>query len=96
MLSEVIKRRKAHVRKLQEMKNVMQDNENWEKLMPEVEAVIAGGMALQVLNDPVMLAKHLQEHCNSYESCEGRCPLYRKEDGCVIGSCLPEDWEIVK
>ena len=93
MLSEVIKRREEHVKRLQAMKNTVQDSENWEQMMPIIESLIAGGMALQVLNDPMMLAKHLQDHCNSYAVCD-KCPMNEEEYGCRIGSELPETWDL--
>lgn len=43
-------RREEHVRVLQKMRRIMLENENWENLKPEIEAVTAGGMALQRLN----------------------------------------------
>ena len=36
-----------HVRVLQKMRNVMLEDENWESLKPEIEAVTTGGMAIQ-------------------------------------------------
>ena len=40
-----------HVKALQEMRRVMLESENWENLKDWIEAVTAGGMALQRLND---------------------------------------------
>lgn len=36
-----------HVKVLQRMRGVMLEDENWEKLKPEIEAVTTGGMAIQ-------------------------------------------------
>ena len=36
-----------HVKTLQEMRNVMLENENWENLKRFIEAVTTGGMAIQ-------------------------------------------------
>ena len=94
----VVKRREDHVKTLQEMKNVMQSDDGWERLMPMIEAVIAGGMALQVLNNPVMLAKHLHSYClehNNGDSCEG-CPFFIADesikDVCWLSKDTPECW----
>ena len=41
------KRLEGHVKALQEMRNVMCENENWENLKRFIEAVTTGGMAIQ-------------------------------------------------
>ncbi len=43
-------RRETHIRNLQQMRRTMLESENWENLKPWIEAVTAGGMALQRLN----------------------------------------------
>lgn len=40
-------RLEAHVKTLQKLRRVMLEDEEWERLKPEIEAVTAGGMALQ-------------------------------------------------
>lgn len=40
-----------HVRALREMRSVMIENDNWENLTRFIEAVTAGGMAIQMLDE---------------------------------------------
>lgn len=44
-------RREKHVLRLQEMRRIMIESENWEYMKGLIEAVTAGGMALQRLNE---------------------------------------------
>lgn len=41
------KRLENHVKVLQRMRKVMLEDENWESLKSEIEAVTTGGMAIQ-------------------------------------------------
>ena len=50
-MNEREERLSKHVETLMKMKDVMLNDENWERLKPEIDAVIAGGMALQASID---------------------------------------------
>ena len=50
MDAQTKERREKHVKALQEMRQIMLESENWENLKDFIEAVTAGGMALQRLN----------------------------------------------
>ena len=50
-MNEREERLSKHVETLMKMKDVMINDENWERLKPEIDAVIAGGMALQASID---------------------------------------------
>lgn len=47
---DVKARREEHIKALREMRDMMLNDDNWENMKRLIEAVTAGGMALQRLN----------------------------------------------
>lgn len=47
---EIRARREEHIKALKEMRDMMLNDDNWENMKRLIEAVMAGGMALQRLN----------------------------------------------
>ena len=49
-INERIARRKKHIDVLKQMREIMLESENWESLTDWIDAVTAGGIALERLN----------------------------------------------